>query len=272
MYFFLKENRRKHFINFAMGIEYNGKMFHGWQIQKKITTVQEIVERALSQFANHSISVIAAGRTDSGVHSIGQVINFHTSAIREKFSWILGVNSYLPKDISVRWIKVVPDFFNARHHAISRLYRYVILNTKFRSALFFDFFTHIHQHINTKKMNNASQYLLGEHDFSSFRSSLCQSLVPIRKIFSIKVFRKNLFVIIEIKANSFLHHMVRNIAGSLLEVGISKRKENWVYELLQKKDRKFCAAMLPAKGLYLVNVEYPIFFKIPKTIDESFLI
>ncbi|WP_367680075.1 tRNA pseudouridine(38-40) synthase TruA [Buchnera aphidicola] len=255
-----------------MGIEYNGEMFHGWQIQKKIITVQETVEKALSMIANHPVSVVSAGRTDSGVHSLGQVINFHTSAIRKDFSWIAGVNSYLPKDINARWIKLVPDFFNARYHATSRLYRYIILNSKFRSALFFNFSTHVHQYINVKKMHIASQYLLGEHDFSSFRSSSCQSLTPIKKVYSIKVFKKKSFIIIEIKANSFLHHMVRNIAGSLLEIGKSKRKISWLNQILQRKNRIFCGPMLPAKGLYLVYVNYPIFFKIPKIINKSFII
>ncbi|WP_343153957.1 tRNA pseudouridine(38-40) synthase TruA [Buchnera aphidicola (Mindarus keteleerifoliae)] len=254
-----------------MGIEFNGKKFFGWQIQKELTSVQATLEIALSKIADHSISVISAGRTDSGVHSIGQVVNFHTKAIRNDFSWISGTNSYLPEDISIKWIKLVPDYFNARHHAISRSYKYVILNSTFRSALFFDFSLHVHKYLDVDRMHNASQYLLGEHDFSSFRSNLCQSLSPIRKILRIKVFRKNSFVIVEIKANSFLYHMVRNIVGSLLEIGKRKREEKWLFQVLNKKDRKFSGPKVLAKGLYLVRVNYPSFFKIPESINKSFI-
>ncbi len=249
---------------FALGIEYDGSYYRGWQRQKTVSSIQAEIEQALSIIANHKISVICAGRTDAGVHSIGQVMHFSTVAIRKKSSWTVGVNSYLSKYISVIWVKEVPGDFHARYSAITRSYRYIIYNYSFRSAIFQNQLNHIYKKLNVKKMHSEGQFLLGEHDFTSFRALSCQSRSPWRKIIKLNVWRFNYWVVIDITANSFLHHMVRNIVGSLIEVGTSKKKEFWIQELLQKKDRRYAGATAPAKGLYLVSVDYPVRFNLPK--------
>jgi len=248
---------------FALGVEYDGSFYHGWQRQKKVPSVQEEIEKALSIIADHKIDVICAGRTDAGVHSIGQVIHFSTTAIRKKSSWLIGTNSYLSKYISIVWIKEVTDNFHARYSAITRSYRYIIYNYNIRSAIFQNRLNHVYKKLNVKKMYFEAQFLLGEHDFTSFRALSCQSHSPWRKITKLNVFRINDLVIIDITANSFLHHMVRNIVGSLIKVGISNMKELYIKELLEKRDRNCAGATAPAKGLYLVFVEYPLYFNFP---------
>lgn len=209
---------------FALGVEYDGSFYHGWQSQKTVPTIQEEVEKALSIIANHKIDVICAGRTDAGVHSIGQVIHFSTTTIRKKSSWILGTNSYLSKYISIIWIKEVSEHFHARYSAITRSYRYIIYNYPFRSAIFQDKSNHVYKILNIDKMNFEAQFLLGEHDFTSFRGLNCQSHSPFRKIIKLNIWRHEAWVIIDIVANSFLYHMVRNIVGTLIEIGLSKKK------------------------------------------------
>ncbi|WP_343128746.1 tRNA pseudouridine(38-40) synthase TruA [Buchnera aphidicola (Kurisakia onigurumii)] len=245
-------------MKFALGIEYNGSYYHGWQIQNNIPTVQEKLEFALSKIASHQINVICAGRTDSGVHSIGQVVHFNTTAKRKLTAWTLGVNSYLPKDISVIWAKQVPDYFHARFSALSRSYRYVIYNNHIRPAIGFSEVCHFYKkNIDVKKMHKSAILLLGEHDFSSFRAKNCQSNTPIRNIFYINVFRIHDWVILDIEANSFLYHMVRNITGSLVEIGINNQQENWISFLLKKKNRSFAGPTLQSSGLFLTAVRYP---------------
>ncbi|QIQ41797.1 MAG: tRNA pseudouridine(38-40) synthase TruA [Buchnera aphidicola (Microlophium carnosum)] len=249
---------------FALGVEYDGSLYHGWQRQKSVFSIQEEIETALSIIANHKIDVICAGRTDAGVHSIGQVVHFSTTAVRKKSSWSIGVNSYLSKNVSIVWIKEVPENFHARYSAITRSYRYIIYNYSLRSAIFQNKSYHIYRKLNVKKMYSEAQFLLGEHDFTSFRALSCQSCSPWRKITKLNVFRFHDWVIIDITANSFLHHMVRNIVGSLIEIGMSKKKDFWMKELLQKKDRNYAGVTAPAKGLYLVYVQYPLHFNLPK--------
>jgi tRNA pseudouridine38-40 synthase len=261
---------QKNIKRFALGIEYDGSFYHGWQRQKKVSSIQEEIERALSMIANHNINITCAGRTDAGVHSIGQVVHFSTTAIRKKSSWIIGTNSYLSQYISVLWIKKVPSCFHARYSAISRSYRYIIYNNTIRSAIFQNQTNHVYKKLDVNKMQFEAQFLLGEHDFTSFRALNCQSYSPFRKIIKLHVFRFKDWVIIDIIANSFLYHMVRNIVGSLIEIGISKKKEFWMKELLQKKDRDYAGATAPAKGLYLVFVEYPLHFDLPKSKYLSF--
>ncbi|CAL4320654.1 tRNA pseudouridine(38-40) synthase TruA [Buchnera aphidicola] len=248
---------------FALCVEYNGGNYHGWQRQKNVSSIQEEIEKSLSMIANHKIDVICAGRTDAGVHSIGQVIHFNTISIRKKSAWTIGANHYLSKDISIKWIKEVPENFHARYSALSRSYRYIIYNYNLRTSFFNYGYNHIHQKLDILKMNNAAQYLLGEHDFSAFKSANCQSSSSCRKIFKLKISRLNNWIIIDITANAFLYHMVRNIVGSLIEIGISKKKENWMKILLQKKDRNLAGPTAASKGLYLFSVEYPIFFNLP---------
>ncbi|ACL30018.1 tRNA pseudouridine(38-40) synthase TruA [Buchnera aphidicola] len=259
----------KNVKTFALGVEYDGSYYHGWQRQKIVPSIQEEIEKALSIIANHKIDVVCAGRTDAGVHSIGQVIHFKTTANRKKSSWSIGVNSYLSENISVVWVKEVTENFHARYSAITRSYRYIIYNYSLRSAIFQTKLNHIYRKLNVDKMHFEAQFLLGEHDFTSFRALGCQSHSPWRNITKLNVFRFHNWVVVDITANSFLHHMVRNIVGSLIEVGISKKKEYWIKDLLEKKDRSHAGATAPAKGLYLVYVEYPLHFNLPRSAYTS---
>ncbi|WP_343192322.1 tRNA pseudouridine(38-40) synthase TruA [Buchnera aphidicola (Formosaphis micheliae)] len=252
-------------MKFALGVEYNGSKYHGWQYQKKYSSVQEELEKSISRIANHNITTVCAGRTDAGVHSTFQVVHFETSVIRSDYAWTVGVNNYLPKDISILWVKKVPEEFNARYSALSRTYRYIIYNYKFRSSILNNQLFHVYEELNVKNMHQAGQYLIGEHDFTSFRGATCQSSTPYRKVMNLIVFRFNNYIIIEITANSFLYHMVRNIVGCLLEVGRNRKKIEWILMVLNTKDRnKINYTTVKAEGLYLVSIDYPICFDLPK--------
>lgn len=242
----------------ALGIEYDGSEFCGWQMQKDDSrTVQSELEKALSAVADETIQVICAGRTDTGVHATGQVVHFNTSAIRNDRAWVLGVNTHLPKDVSVLWSAQVDDDFSARFSATARQYRYVILNRSGRSAVFHDKVSWRHGAVDEKLMHQAAQAIVGEQDFSSFRSSSCQAGHANRNIHYINVSRKDDFIYIDIKANAFLHHMVRNIAGSLLMIGQGEQDVDWMHRLLMGKDRTKAGPTAPAQGLYMVKVTYP---------------
>ncbi|XRY30548.1 MAG: tRNA pseudouridine(38-40) synthase TruA [Buchnera aphidicola (Tetraneura akinire)] len=256
---------------FALCIEYDGTYYNGWQKQKSInTTIQEKLEKAISIIANHPITVICSGRTDTGVHSIGQIAHFCTTSYRENFSWVLGINSFLPSDISVQWIKTVPFNFHARYSSLSRLYRYVIYNGPYRNGIFSNFLNHIFKELDVELMINGSKYLLGEHDFSGFRAKNCQSKTAFRNIIRLNIFRKNFFVIIEIEANAFLYKMVRNIVGSLIEVGLKKKNISWINKILRSKNRKLSGPTALARGLYLVHVNYPSNFGFPQFSKKFF--
>lgn len=246
---------QKKIKKFALGVEYNGEYYHGWQRQKTCSSVQQEVEESLSKIANHKINVICAGRTDSGVHSIGQVVHFETTSIRSEYAWTVGVNNYLSKNISIKWAKEVPDYFNARYSAIQRTYRYLIYNDICRSSILYKQSNHIHKYLNVFKMHSEAQHLLGNHDFSSFQALGCQSYSSYREIKKINVFRINNCVIIDITANSFLYHMVRNIVGSLIQIN-SIKKENIIKDLLKKKIEDMQALLLQLKvcTYYLFNI------------------
>jgi tRNA pseudouridine38-40 synthase len=260
-------------MRIALKIEYDGSQFHGWQSQPNLRTVQDEVEQAVSKVANHTIELICAGRTDTGVHANHQIVHFDTSKQRSIRSWIHGSNNYLPKDISVRQAFMVNDDFHARYSATARRYRYVIYNSAIRPALLRGHVAWQYRHLDHQKMHQAAQYLIGEHDFTSFRSIECQSKTPIRDIKHVKVVRSGHFIIIDIMANAFLHHMVRNIAGVLISVGSGKQNEAYVSEVLHAKDRRMGAETASPYGLYLVGVTYPEIFGIPQeTIGPWFLI
>ena len=259
--------QEKKIKKFALGVEYDGSYYHGWQSQKGLSTIQSEIEKALSKIANHQVNVICAGRTDSGVHSIGQVIHFSSISVRSDFAWIVGVNSYLSKNISVKWIKEVSENFNARYSAISRSYRYIIYNHKYRSAIFQNRSNHVYKELNVDKMYFEAQSLLGEHDFSSFRSSGCQSRSPFRTITDLNIRRLKNLVIIDITANSFLYHMVRNIVGSLIQIN-DNTKKNYIKKILDKKDRNYAGPTVSARGLYLFFVKYPMCFNLPIFKDD----
>ena len=251
-------------MRIALGIEYDGANYYGWQRQKEVISVQEELEKALSIIANHSVTVNCAGRTDSGVHGTGQVVHFETTADRKEVAWTLGVNANLPDDIAVRWIKVVGEDFHARFSATSRRYRYIIYNSSFRPGILRSGLSHYHVPLDENKMQAAGQFVIGEHDFTSFRALHCQANSPVRTIEFLNVTRRGEFIIIDIKANAFLHHMVRNLAGSLIEIGKNKKPVDWLSILLELKDRSKAAATAKPGGLYLVEVDYPQQFNLPR--------
>lgn len=244
-------------MRIALGVEYDGSQYHGWQSQTGLHTIQQAVETAISKVADDSISVVCAGRTDTGVHATNQVIHFDSDKERTIRAWIYGTNSFLPKDICIKWGKEMPDDFHARYSAVSRRYRYVIYNGSIRPALLRSAVTWQYRQLDHRAMHQGAQYLIGEKDFTSFRSIECQSKTPMRNVEQIKVTRKGDLILIDITANAFLHHMVRNIAGVLIAVGSGKRPVKWIEEVLLAKDRKLGAETAPPYGLYLVNVRYP---------------
>lgn len=241
----------------VLGIEYDGSLFSGWQYQIKRRTVQNELEKALGKVANTKITVHCAGRTDSGVHALEQVIHFDTEVERSLDSWLMGGNANLPADARIIWAKHAVDDFHARYSAVARYYRYVILNRPMKSALRQNQVTWCYYPLNEVNMHTAAQSLVGEHDFSSFRAQGCQSVSPTRRMHFINVFREGETVIIELSANAFLHHMVRNIAGVLMDIGISKKPVTWVEELLTIKDRSQAGITAASYGLYLGGVFYP---------------
>ncbi|OZI14289.1 tRNA pseudouridine(38-40) synthase TruA [Sodalis-like symbiont of Philaenus spumarius] len=250
-------------MKLALGIEYEGSAYYGWQRQQEVASVQACLERALSTVADETVTVYCAGRTDAGVHATGQVVHFDTQSRRPDAAWTLGVNANLPADIAVRWVAPVADAFHARFSATARRYRYIIYNHPLRPALLGRGLTHYYHPLDASSMARASQCLLGENDFTSFRSLQCQSLHPWRNVHHLHVTRQGRYVVVDIKANAFVHHMVRNIVGSLLEVGCSNRPESWIADLLGYRDRTQAGATARAEGLYLVAVDYPSRFALP---------
>lgn len=253
-------------MKIALGIEYDGAAFYGWQRQAQVPSIQQHLEQALSKVADSNVQIHCAGRTDAGVHATGQVVHFETEVNREDRAWTLGVNANLPDSIAVKWVAQVADGFHARFSATARRYRYLIYNHPLRTAILPKGLTHVFADLNATKMHNAARCLLGENDFSAFRAAHCQSNSPWRNVTHLNVSRHGQFVLIDIQANAFVHHMVRNIAGSLIEVGVGNQTEAWMEEILASKDRKLAAATAKPNGLYLVDVVYPERFKIPKNL------
>ena len=242
----------------ALGIEYNGSLFNGYQLQSAGTrTVQGELERALSKVANEPVRLTCAGRTDTGVHATGQVVHFDTTVQRQLKAWMLGGNTNLPRDISIHWVRQVSDEFSARFSAVSRSYRYILFNRKVRSAVFQHNVSWSFEALDATLMNEAAQLLIGEHDFSAFRSSQCQAKHAVREMQVISVKREADYVILDIRANAFLHHMVRNIMGTLMVIGRGEQPVSWMQEVLQSQDRRKAGMTAQAAGLYLIDVEYP---------------
>ncbi len=250
-------------MRLALGIEYDGGAYNGWQRQRVGRGVQEVLEHCTGQVADHDVDIVCAGRTDTGVHASGQVAHFDTESIRSERGWLLGINSALPDDISVRWVKPVSDDFHARFSATGRRYRYRILNTLVRSALERDRCWWVYQPLDAEAMHRAAQSLLGEHDFSAFRAAGCQANTPHRELTSLTVERDGDWLVLEVAGNAFLQHMVRNITGTLVAVGSGQQPEHWVSEVLDSLDRKQGGITAPPQGLTLTQVDYPESFGLP---------
>ncbi|AXQ29466.1 tRNA pseudouridine(38-40) synthase TruA [Solimonas sp. K1W22B-7] len=254
----------------AAGVEYVGTAFRGWQSLSELRCVQSTLEAALSKVADHPVAVTAAGRTDSGVHGLQQVVHFDSGARRSEYAWLLGSNTNLPPDLSLRWVQPVAQQFHARFSARARHYRYVIHNHRARGALLRERAAWWPQRLDAEAMHQAAQVLLGEQDFSAFRDSECQAPTATRYMRHVNVFRRGDFVVIDLCANAFLHHMVRNITGTLAEVGLGKRPVPWVAEVLASRERSRAGMTAPACGLYFVGPEYPAEFALPERPEPYF--
>ena len=251
-------------MRIAVGIEYDGSAYAGWQAQSSLPTLQGVLEQALGRVAAEPVGLICAGRTDAGVHACGQVAHFDTHAVRSLRGWVLGANSELPRDVSVAWAMPVPGHFHARYCAEARTYRYLIANRLARPALLCGRAAWIHRPLDEARMREAAQSLLGEHDFSAFRAAECQAKSPIRRMERLEVERHGEFVTIEATANAFLHHMARNIAGLLIAIGRGDAPVEFAHQVLSGRDRTRNAATAAAAGLYLLAVRYPAAFGVPK--------
>jgi len=256
-------------VRLAVGLEYDGTNYAGWQTQPSLRTVQELVEAALGGVAAEPVSLICAGRTDAGVHARAQVAHFDTHANRSLRGWVLGANTELPSDVSVSWARPVPAHFHARYSAEARTYRYIILNRGSRSALAAKRAAWVYRPLDHERMAQAAAALRGQHDFSAFRSSECQAKSPIRRMEQLTVERRGDWVVIEATANAFLHHMMRNIAGLLISIGKGDAAPSWAREVLEGRDRTRNAATAPAAGLYLWAVRYPAPFGLPAPLEDE---
>lgn len=252
-------------FRYALAVEYVGAGYRGWQLQAhdKVPTIQAEVERALSVVANHPVQVVCAGRTDAGVNASHQVIHFDSWAERDERAWVLGTNCHLPDDISIKWATIVPGCFHARFSARERRYRYLIYTSPSRPAILAGGVTWTHRTLDTERMQQAAEHLLGEHDFTSYRAVGCQARSPVREIRKLSVYQSGRLVVIDVSANAFLHHMVRNIAGVLMAVGAGDRSPDWALEVLQARDRRQGGVTAPPDGLYFVDVRYPDIFRLP---------
>ncbi len=250
-------------MRYALGVEYDGTDFHGWQLQEGVRTVQGNLEQALSRVADHRVRVHCAGRTDAGVHAIEQVVHFETQARRSERSWVLGATVNLPRDVSVNWARAVPDSFHARYSATGRHYRYLILTRPTRPAIQRSLAVWSHRPLDGSRMHEAGQALVGEHDFSSYRAQQCQARTPVRTITGLEVSRCGDQIRIDVRADAFLHHMVRNIAGVLMTIGRGDKPVDWAREVLEHRDRSLGGVTAPPQGLYLVRVNYPDTYDLP---------
>jgi tRNA pseudouridine38-40 synthase len=240
----------------ALGIEYDGSRFLGWQTQPGGGTVQDALERALAVISEEQMTTIAAGRTDSGVHARLQVAHFDTDAKRPGSAWVRGVNAHLPEAVAILWSREVPDDFHSRYSALSRTYRYELLNRPVRAALSAHYVGWFHLPLDVEKMREAAALLVGEHDFSAFRSSECQAKTPVRKVHEFTIHSEGEKIVFVVRANAFLHHMVRNLFGTLVYVGKGKHTPQWVVEVLRSRDRAKAAPTFGPEGLYLEKIEY----------------
>jgi tRNA pseudouridine38-40 synthase len=249
----------------ALGLEYDGTDFRGWQTQQPgVRTVQTCLEAALSRVADHPVSVHCAGRTDAGVHALEQIVHFETTAMRGERSWVLGANVNLPPDVAVRWAHPVDERFHARFSAIARHYRYRIMVQRTRSPLRRDRAVWVHDALDLARMRAAAPALVGEHDFSSFRAVACQARSPVRRLHYLDVAEQDGILTLSVGANGFLHHMVRNLAGVLMKIGRGDAPVEWTRELLLARDRTQGGVTAPPHGLYFVRADYPDDIELPQ--------
>jgi tRNA pseudouridine38-40 synthase len=251
-------------MRIALGLEYDGSPFQGWQTQPAGNTVQDALQAALAQIAGEPVAVTCAGRTDRGVHASGQVVHFDSAAERPDSAWVRGVNGFLPESIAVLWARRVPEDFHARYAARSRTYRYVLVSRGVRPALAARYAGWTHAPLDVAAMGDAARHLLGEHDFSAFRSSECQAKTPVRTLHELRVESRGERIDVVLRANAFLHHMVRNIVGTLVHVGKGARAPDWALEVLRSRDRGAAAATFGPQGLYLEAVEYGASWELPR--------
>ena len=251
-------------LRIALGVEYDGSEYFGFQKQKTTNkTIQGLLETSASKVADHKVKTFCSGRTDAGVHAFMQVIHFDTDAIRSSREWLRGINSYLPSDIRVIWSKEMDESFHARFSATRRSYLYNIFNNQTPSALWSDRSLFVTQQLDIRSMRAASKYLIGEHDFTSFRGSGCQSKTSLRNIDNIEISKKDRFIRVELSANAFLLHMVRIIIGTLLMVGKKEIKPKEVENILKQQDRRLAGKTVSSSGLFFLGPEYPQKYKIP---------
>ena len=251
-------------MRIALGLEYDGSRFLGWQTQPGGGAVQDALQDALAVVAGESIAVTCAGRTDRGVHAREQVVHFDTGVERPQSAWVRGVNAVLPESVAVLWARPVAKDFHARYAALSRTYRYVLLNRPVRAALQARHTGWFHQPLDVAAMRAAASHLLGEHDFSAFRSAECQATTPVRRVLALDIEQRGARIDFVLRANAYLHHMVRNIVGTLVYVGGGKHPPRWVREVLSSKDRTRAAPTFAAEGLYLESVEYESRWGLPQ--------
>lgn len=242
---------------YAVGIEFIGTNYRGWQRQEKVIGVQAVIEKALSTIANEPIELIAAGRTDAGVHASNMIAHFTTTAKRSEYNWLRGTNTLLPDDIALRWIVPMPDDFHARFGAIARRYRYITLNQPNRPAILRHQVTHEFAPLDVEQMIQASKLLVGTHDFTSFRAAQCQSNQPVRTVSHANLFQHGAFLVLDIQADGFLHHMVRNIMGTLFAIGRGEMNPSDITRLIDAKNRSLAPPTASADGLYFINAYYP---------------
>jgi tRNA pseudouridine38-40 synthase len=251
-------------MRIALALEYDGSRFLGWQTQPGGGTVQDVLEGALAAIAGERIDVTCAGRTDRGVHALGQVVHFDTGATRPESAWVRGVNALLPESVAVQWARAVPPEFHARYGARERSYRYVLINRAVRPALAARHAGWFHLPLEVAAMRAAARHLVGEHDFSAFRSAECQAKSPVRTLHALEIEARGERIDFVLRANAFLHHMVRNVVGTLVTVGKGKHPPAWAGEVLASRDRARAAPTFAAEGLYLEQVAYEAKWGLPR--------
>jgi tRNA pseudouridine38-40 synthase len=248
----------------ALGVSYNGLAYQGWQSQPSGQTAQDVLEKALSQFADHRVGTLCAGRTDAGVHALMQVVHFDTATTRTEAAWVRGPNALLPRDMAVHWARIVPERFHCRASAVSRRYAYILLASPVRPSLDTGRVGWAFRPLDLAAMQQAATCLIGEHDFSSFRASACQALSPVKRLLHIDIARQGAYWRFEFEASAFLHHMIRNIMGCLIAIGEGRRPAAWMAQVLHARSRDAAAPTFSPDGLYFLGPRYAPEWQLPE--------